>query len=87
MEPLCADNTMHVKVVAKGFYIMKHRMNVEELNIDIKRVRLSRVVDEHNVSGYALSTALIQNAVKEAIGDVVRMEAIVTEELVFSNGN
>jgi hypothetical protein len=88
IEPLCADNTLYVKVVAKGHYIMRHRMNVKELNIDIKKVRLSRIVDEHNaVNGYTLSTALIQNAIREAINDVVRIEAIITDELSFNIDN
>ena len=87
IEPLCAENIMYVKVVAKGYYIMSHRWNVKELNIDIKKVRLSRTADEQNISGYTLSTALIQNAVRDAIGDAVRMEAIITDELLFNNGN
>ncbi|MDR0296210.1 MAG: hypothetical protein LBH91_08590 [Prevotellaceae bacterium] len=87
IESLCAENIMYVKVVAKGYYIMSHRWNMKELNVDIKKVKLSCTVDEHNVNGYTLSTALIQNAVREAIGDAVRMEAIITEELSFSNDN
>jgi hypothetical protein len=72
-------------VVAKGSYILRHRINnAPQLTIDIKKTKLSRSVDENNVSEYTLSTALIQNAVKEAIGDVVHVEAIVTEELSFN---
>jgi hypothetical protein len=78
---------MYVKAAATGFYIMKHRMNVKELTIDIKKTRLSRTVDENNAGEYSLSTALIQNAVKDAIGDVVRVEAIITEDLLFNNDN
>jgi len=86
-EPMCANNVMYVRVVASGFYILKKRIKVEELTIDIKRIRLSRTVDENNVSEYILPTALILNAVKEIVGNAVRMEAIVTEELSFNNSN
>jgi len=87
LQPLCANNTMYVRVVANGFYIMKHRMNVKELNIDIKKIRLSRTVDEQNVSEYTLPTVLIQNTVKDAMGDGVHMEAIITEDLLFNDDN
>jgi len=84
IENMCANEIMYVKVIVSGFHIIKHRMeNVKELNIDIKKLRLTRTVNENNVVEYTLPTALIQNTVKEAIGDVVRMETIVTEELSF----
>lgn len=86
INEMCAKETMYVKVLVNGFYIMQHRMSsVKELKIDIKKLRLSQNVDENNMIEYSLPTALIQNAVKEAIGDVVRVEAIVTEELFFNN--
>jgi len=76
---------MYVRVAAKGFDIMKHRVNVKELNIDIKKTRLSVHTDEYNASEYVLPTSLIQNAVKEAISEEVRMEAIITDELSFND--
>ncbi len=87
IPPICADNVMYVRVTAKGFYIMKHRVKAEELNIDIKKLKLTRIVNENNVSEYMLSTSLIQSAVKEAIGDAVRIEDIITESLFFNSGN
>ena len=85
IKNMCANEIMYVKVLANGFYIMKHRMNnVQELTIDVKKTKLSRNVDENNITEYTLSTVLIQNAVKEAIGDVVHVEGIVTEELSFN---
>ena len=86
IKEMCANEIMYVKVIANGFYIMKHRVNnTQELTIDIKKTKLSRSVDENNITEYTLSTALIQNAVKEAIGDVVHVEGIVTEELSFND--
>ncbi len=38
MSPDCATNTLYVRVKAKGFYIMRHLLSSETLDIDVKRL-------------------------------------------------
>ncbi len=85
--PLCATNILYIRVTAKGFYIMQHMHSPAELNVDIKKTKFSRSVDENNVVEYTLPTRLLQNSIKEAIGDAVRMEMIITETLSFDSNN
>jgi len=74
---------MYVRVTAKGFHIMFNLHKPTELDIDIKRIRLTRSTEEHHAYEYVLPTRLLQAAIKEAIGDAVRMESILTENLYF----
>ncbi len=87
VEPMCATNKLYVRVTAKGFYIMQHRHQPALLDIDIKKMRPQRVTDENNETEYTLPTGNLQSAIKEAIGEGVRVESIITESLTFDSSN
>ncbi len=81
----CATNVLYVRVKAKGFYVMQHMYSPVKLEIDVKRLKPTRHVNENNVVEYVLSTKLLQNTIKEAIGNAVQVEMIVTKNLTFEN--
>ncbi len=85
MTPNCATNVLYVRVKANGFYIMQRMHSPTKLELDVKRLKPTRHVNENNVVEYVLPTKLLQNIIKDAIGNAVQIETIVTKNLTFES--